>query len=179
MESVSALAEVDNDFQCPKEEDTVKLEGSPGCRPYRFLLVRCPRNFNHAQIICQRCYRGSLVSIHNYNFNYQIQSDVRFLNQGQVWIGGRVTSLGHYRHFYWMDGSSWNFAYWLPAIPGQYWLMCDPVYPRRPVAPNTLRHSTSLHLFLLSWPARSSEAPPSWQLPLHACLLPLFPHPPA
>ena len=31
VKSVSALEEVDKDFQCPKEEDTVKLEGIPGC----------------------------------------------------------------------------------------------------------------------------------------------------
>ncbi|XP_004389241.1 bone marrow proteoglycan isoform X1 [Trichechus manatus latirostris] len=117
VELVSALAEVDNDFQCPKEEDTVKLVGSPGCKACRFLLVRSPRNFNHAQIICQRCYRGNLVSIHSYSFNYQIHCYIRRLNQGQVWIGGRVTGLGYCRRFYWMDGSSWNFAYWAPGQP--------------------------------------------------------------
>ncbi|XP_004389242.1 bone marrow proteoglycan isoform X2 [Trichechus manatus latirostris] len=106
VELVSALAEVDNDFQCPKEEDTVKLVGSPGCKACRFLLI-----------ICQRCYRGNLVSIHSYSFNYQIHCYIRRLNQGQVWIGGRVTGLGYCRRFYWMDGSSWNFAYWAPGQP--------------------------------------------------------------
>ncbi|XP_042762643.1 bone marrow proteoglycan-like [Panthera leo] len=36
VELASALDEVDKGFQCPKEEDTVKLEGIPGCKT-------CPR----------------------------------------------------------------------------------------------------------------------------------------
>ncbi|XP_004471079.1 bone marrow proteoglycan [Dasypus novemcinctus] len=117
-ESVSALAEADKDFQCPKEEDTVKLVGSPGCKTNcRFLLVRSPRRFNRAQFVCRRCYRGNLVSIHSFNFNYRIQYSLRAYNQGQVWIGGRLTGRGRCRRFRWADGSSWNFAYWAAGQP--------------------------------------------------------------
>lgn len=42
------------------------------------------------QFICRRCYRGNLVSIHNFQFNHRLLCSVRGLNQGQVWIGGRI-----------------------------------------------------------------------------------------
>ncbi|XP_007952057.1 bone marrow proteoglycan [Orycteropus afer afer] len=116
-ESVSALAEVDSNFQCPKEEDTVKLVGSPGCKTCRFLVVKCPRSFDQAQITCRNCYRGNLVSIHNVVTNFQIQCSVSSLNQGQVWIGARVTGWGPCQRFSWIDGSCWNFAYWAGGHP--------------------------------------------------------------
>ncbi|XP_027967029.1 bone marrow proteoglycan-like [Eumetopias jubatus] len=118
VESASALDEEDKDFQCPKEEDTVKLENSPGCKNCpRFLLVRSPRRFSQAQCICQRCYGGNLVSIHSLHFNQQIQCAVGGLNQGQVWIGGRVVGWGPWKCFQWVDGSRWNFGYWAPGQP--------------------------------------------------------------
>ncbi|XP_060013681.1 LOW QUALITY PROTEIN: bone marrow proteoglycan [Lagenorhynchus albirostris] len=80
VESISALDEVDRDLQCPKDEDTVKLEGIPGCKTCRFLLLTC-----------QRCYRGRLISIHNFSLNHQIQCLVRQIDQGQVWSGCQVT----------------------------------------------------------------------------------------
>lgn len=43
------------------------------------------------QLTCQRCYRGRLISIHNFSLNYQIQCLVRQINQGQVWSGSQVT----------------------------------------------------------------------------------------
>lgn len=50
-ESVSALDQEDEDFQCPKEEDTVKLGDSPTCKNCpRFLLVRKARIFSRAQV---------------------------------------------------------------------------------------------------------------------------------
>uniref|UniRef100_A0A8C5ZVA0 Proteoglycan 2, pro eosinophil major basic protein n=2 Tax=Marmota marmota marmota TaxID=9994 RepID=A0A8C5ZVA0_MARMA len=117
VESDSALDVVDKDLQCPKEEDIVKLEGSPGCKTCRYLLVRSVKRFNKAQFVCQRCYRGNLVSIHNFSFNYQLQCSVRVLNQGQVWIGGRIVGRGRCKRFLWADGSSWNFAYWAAGQP--------------------------------------------------------------
>ncbi|KAI5238751.1 Bone Marrow Proteoglycan [Manis pentadactyla] len=145
LESVSALNELDKNLQCPKEEDTVKLAGSPACKTCRFLLVRSAFNFNQAELTCRRCYRGNLVSIHSFNFNSRIQCAVRGLNQGQVWIGGLVTGMargapapsgeplltpssaqlaadlsvlpGSCKRFRWVDGSSWNFAYWAPGQP--------------------------------------------------------------
>ncbi|XP_010992668.3 bone marrow proteoglycan [Camelus dromedarius] len=91
VESISALEEVGKDFQCPKEEDTVKVEGISGCKTCRFLLVTTALNFNSAQLTCQRCYRGRLISIHDFRLNNQIQCLARRINQGQVWIGGQVT----------------------------------------------------------------------------------------
>uniref|UniRef100_A0A8C5NWJ0 Proteoglycan 2, bone marrow n=1 Tax=Jaculus jaculus TaxID=51337 RepID=A0A8C5NWJ0_JACJA len=117
VESDSALDVLDRDLQCPKEEDTVKLEGSPGCKTCRYLVVRKARNFNQAQSVCQRCYRGNLVSIHSFKFNFQIQCSIRALNQGQVWIGGKIVGVGHCARFHWVDGSSWNFAYWAAGQP--------------------------------------------------------------
>lgn len=51
VESSLALDAEDEEFQCPKEEDTVKLEDSPGCKNCRrFLLVRRVRGFDSAQV---------------------------------------------------------------------------------------------------------------------------------
>lgn len=50
LESVSALNELDKNLQCPKEEDTVKLVGSPACKTCRFLLVRRAFSFNQAEV---------------------------------------------------------------------------------------------------------------------------------
>ncbi|XP_008051640.1 bone marrow proteoglycan isoform X2 [Carlito syrichta] len=101
------LDETDGDLQCPKEEDTVKLVGSPGCKPCRRYLLH----------ICRKCYRGNLVSIHSFSFNYRLQCSVSVLNQGQVWIGGRITGWAFCKRFRWVDGSRWNFAYWAAGQP--------------------------------------------------------------
>lgn len=51
VELASALDEVDKGFQCPKEEDTVKLEGIPGCKTCpRFRPVRKARKLNQARV---------------------------------------------------------------------------------------------------------------------------------
>nr|XP_006214218.1 bone marrow proteoglycan [Vicugna pacos] len=84
VESISALEEVGKDIQCPKEEDTVKLEGISGCKTCRFLLLTC-----------QRCYHGRLISIHDFGLNNQIQCQAGGVNGGQVWIGGQVTGFVH------------------------------------------------------------------------------------
>ncbi|XP_008834363.1 bone marrow proteoglycan [Nannospalax galili] len=117
IHSVSALDVMDKDFQCPKEEDTVKLVGSPRFKINRFLLVRAAKKFGQAQFVCQRCYRGTLVSIHDFNLNSRIHNSVRGLNEGQIWIGGRVVGSGRNKCFRWVDGSSWNFAYWAAGQP--------------------------------------------------------------
>ncbi|KAK2100441.1 Bone marrow proteoglycan [Saguinus oedipus] len=91
VESISVPDVVDKNLPCPGEEDTVQLVGIPGCKTcHRYLLVRRPHTFDQAWLTCQRCYQGSLLSIHNFNLNYQIQLSVSGLNQGQVWIGGRI-----------------------------------------------------------------------------------------
>ncbi|ELK17737.1 Proteoglycan 3 [Pteropus alecto] len=40
---------LDEDLQCPREEDTVKMSGGPECKTCRYLLVRHPRKFRNAQ----------------------------------------------------------------------------------------------------------------------------------
>ncbi|XP_041495580.1 bone marrow proteoglycan isoform X2 [Microtus oregoni] len=104
--AVSGQDMADEDFQCPKEEDTISLKGNPGCKTCRFLLS-----------VCRRCYRGNLASIHSFRINFQIQASLRALNQGQVWIGGRIRGLGPCKRLQWVDGSSWNFAYWASGQP--------------------------------------------------------------
>ncbi|XP_023363607.1 bone marrow proteoglycan-like [Otolemur garnettii] len=118
-ESISALDVVDKDVlcQCPKEEDTVKITGIPGCKTCRFILVNAARNFNSAQATCRRCYRGNLVSVHNYNFNSQIQSTLCTYNQGYVWIGGVASRRGACLRMRWVDHSCWNFSYWAWGQP--------------------------------------------------------------
>nr|XP_008509908.1 PREDICTED: bone marrow proteoglycan-like [Equus przewalskii] len=86
VKSVSALEEVDKDFQCPKEEDTVKQVGIPGCKTCRFVVVARAMMFSQAQYTSQRCYRGKLLSIHNLIFTYYIQCSARSVSQDQVWI---------------------------------------------------------------------------------------------
>ena len=50
VKSVSALEEVDKDFQCPKEEDTVKLECAPGWTTCRFIVVSTAMKYNQAYV---------------------------------------------------------------------------------------------------------------------------------
>ncbi|ERE69978.1 proteoglycan 3-like protein [Cricetulus griseus] len=104
--AVSGQDMTDEDLQCPRAEDTMSLPGNPGCKTCRFLLS-----------VCQRCYRGTLASIHSFSVNFQIYSTVRGFNQGQVWIGGRIVGWGRCKRFQWVDGSSWNFAYWAAGQP--------------------------------------------------------------
>ncbi|XP_023071373.1 bone marrow proteoglycan isoform X2 [Piliocolobus tephrosceles] len=106
VESISVPNMVDKNFTCPEEEDTIKVVGIPGCQTCRYLLFTC-----------RRCYRGNLASIHNFNTNSRIHWSVSALNQGQVWIGGRITGSGRCRRFQWVDGSRWNFAYWAAHQP--------------------------------------------------------------
>ncbi|XP_038621052.1 bone marrow proteoglycan-like [Tachyglossus aculeatus] len=107
----------EDDIQCPKEEDVIRLTGSPGCKTCRFVVVRKLLPFNQAKNVCRSCYRGTLASIHSYGFNYRIQRSVQCLNQGQVWIGGRRVGWGRCLNFRWLDGSSWNYTYWAACQP--------------------------------------------------------------
>ncbi|XP_058162364.1 proteoglycan 3 [Dasypus novemcinctus] len=111
-------AALDKNLQCPREEDTVQLMGSPGYKTRRYLLVRTPKRFRSAQNVCRRCYHGNLVSIHSFSFNYLIQSTVRALNQAQIWIGGYLRGWFLWKKFKWTDGSRWNFGYWAAGQPG-------------------------------------------------------------
>ncbi|EAW73738.1 proteoglycan 3, pro eosinophil major basic protein 2 [Homo sapiens] len=111
-------AALDKDFQCPREEDIVEVQGSPRCKTCRYLLVRTPKTFAEAQNVCSRCYGGNLVSIHDFNFNYRIQCCTSTVNQAQVWIGGNLRGWFLWKRFCWTDGSHWNFAYWSPGQPG-------------------------------------------------------------
>ncbi|XP_032139283.1 proteoglycan 3 isoform X1 [Sapajus apella] len=110
-------AALDKDFQCPREEDTVEVQGSPRCKTCRFLLVRTPTTFSRAENVCKRCYGGNLVSIHNFNFNDRIQRYTSSANQDQVWIGGILRGWFLWKRFCWTDGSPWNFAYWSTGQP--------------------------------------------------------------
>ncbi|XP_043827323.1 bone marrow proteoglycan-like [Dromiciops gliroides] len=116
-ELVPVQATKEGDNLCPKEEDIVHLTGTPGCQTCRFLLIRRLESFPSAQTTCQRCYRGNLVSIHNYSFNDVIYRTSRGVNQAQIWIGGRVTGWGRCKRFFWLDRSSWDFAYWAAGQP--------------------------------------------------------------
>lgn len=47
--------------------------------------------FFPVQKICRRCFRGNLVSIHNFRINSYLQQFTYGLNRPQVWIGARVS----------------------------------------------------------------------------------------
>ena len=42
--------DLDEDVQCPKEEETVRLPGSPECETCRYTMVVTPRTYNGAQV---------------------------------------------------------------------------------------------------------------------------------
>ncbi|XP_027834882.1 proteoglycan 3-like [Ovis aries] len=105
--------DLDEDVQCPKEEETVQLPGSPECKSCRYTMVRTPRRFKNAQRVCRRCYRGNLASIHSSSVNCLIHRLCVTINQAQVWIGGQLRC----GRFIWTDGSCWNFTYWAAGQP--------------------------------------------------------------
>ncbi|XP_068963741.1 proteoglycan 3-like [Petaurus breviceps papuanus] len=112
------VAEDDDNF-CPKEEDVVRILGSPGCETCRFLVVNKARNFRRAQTICRRCYHGHLVSIHSFHTNSRIQCSAKRINQGQIWIGAKVKGWFCRKRFVWTDGSRWTYSYWAAGQPGR------------------------------------------------------------
>uniref|UniRef100_A0A287BH63 C-type lectin domain-containing protein n=1 Tax=Sus scrofa TaxID=9823 RepID=A0A287BH63_PIG len=113
----SDQAALDENVECPREEDSVQMQASTGGVSHFYLLVRSPRTFKEAQNVCSRCYRGNLASIHDYRINSFIQNAICLRNQAQVWIGGFLGPLTRYRRFQWSDGSHWNFQYWAPGQP--------------------------------------------------------------
>uniref|UniRef100_A0A8D1IBA5 Proteoglycan 3 n=1 Tax=Sus scrofa TaxID=9823 RepID=A0A8D1IBA5_PIG len=46
----SDQAALDENVECPREEDRVQMQGSNGCQSCYYVLVRRPRSFNHAQV---------------------------------------------------------------------------------------------------------------------------------
>ncbi|CAO2596634.1 Proteoglycan 3 [Lemmus lemmus] len=108
----------DKDSTCPREEDIAHLQGSPGCKSCRYVLVRTPKTFDKAECVCRRCYRGNLASIHSYSFNFQIQRLARKINQSHIWIGGILKGWFFWKKFRWTDGSCWDFGNWAPGQPG-------------------------------------------------------------
>uniref|UniRef100_A0A8C0WJ48 C-type lectin domain-containing protein n=1 Tax=Castor canadensis TaxID=51338 RepID=A0A8C0WJ48_CASCN len=113
----SEPAALDKDSLCPREEDTIQMQRSPGCKTCRYLLVRTPKTFRKAQNVCRRCYGGNLVSIHSYNFNYYVHCLTSRINQAQVWIGGILKGWFLWKKFCWTDGSCWDFGYWAQGQP--------------------------------------------------------------
>ncbi|XDB57470.1 PREDICTED: proteoglycan 3-like [Capra hircus] len=105
--------DLDEEVQCPREEETVRLPGSPECKSCRYTMVRTPRRFKNAQRVCRRCYRGTLASIHSLSVNCLIHRLSVTTNQAQVWIGGQLRC----GRFIWTDGSCWNFTYWAAGQP--------------------------------------------------------------
>ncbi|KAM9767209.1 proteoglycan 3-like isoform 2-T2 [Dama dama] len=113
--------DLDKDVQCPKEEETVRLPGSPECKSCRYTMVVTPRTFNGAQTVCRTCYRGNLASIHSLSINTLIHRMAIRTNQAQVWIGGFIRGWCLWKNYCWIDGSSWNFtnwARWQPTFGG-------------------------------------------------------------
>ncbi|CAK6449378.1 unnamed protein product [Pipistrellus nathusii] len=102
--------DLDENFQCPRAEDTVEISGGPECKTCRYVLVHTCRRFAGARKVCRRCYHGNLVSIHNLCINNQLQSLASRSNQVRVWIGGRIK--GWCSRFRWIDGSAVNFSNW-------------------------------------------------------------------
>ncbi|XP_010831925.1 PREDICTED: proteoglycan 3-like [Bison bison bison] len=86
-DSESDPDDLDEDVQCPKEEETVQLLGTPGCKSCRYLMVQTPNIFRKALSICKKCYGGNLISIHNLLFDNCISRWARRINQAKVWIG--------------------------------------------------------------------------------------------
>ncbi|KAB0338986.1 hypothetical protein FD754_024215 [Muntiacus muntjak] len=109
--------DLDEDMQCPKEEETVQLPGSPECKSCRYRIVLSRRRFKRAQRICRKCYRGNLVSIHSFSVNSLIYRLAIRTNQAQVWIGGFIRGRLRCRRFHWTDGSCWNFGIWAQGQP--------------------------------------------------------------
>ncbi|KAM5225897.1 proteoglycan 3-like isoform 1-T1 [Hipposideros larvatus] len=110
-------SDLEEDFQCPREEDTVQMLGSHGCTNCHYRLVRTPKTFIGAEKVCRKCYHGNLVSIHNPYSNHRIQCMTKGLNQAQVWIGGTYKGWWLWKKLHWTDGSSWNFVYWALGQP--------------------------------------------------------------
>ncbi|XP_020938701.1 proteoglycan 3 isoform X2 [Sus scrofa] len=113
----SDQAALDENVECPREEDRVLMQASTGGQTCSYVLVKRRRTFKKAQYVCRRCYRGNLISIHNYRTNRFIQRWTSSRNQARFWIGGFIRHWNRCRRFQWSDGSCWNFQYWAPGHP--------------------------------------------------------------
>ncbi|XP_020938699.1 proteoglycan 3-like [Sus scrofa] len=113
----SDQAALDENVECPREEDRVLMQASTGVHSPFYVMVWTPRTFNEAQKICGRCYPGNLISIHSYRTNRFFQRWTSRHNQRLLWIGGYITYWHGYRRFWWTDGSRWNFQYWARGHP--------------------------------------------------------------
>ena len=49
-EAMESYPDALDDLACPKEEDTAHLQGTPGCKSCRYVLVRTPKTFYKAQV---------------------------------------------------------------------------------------------------------------------------------
>ncbi|XP_019329900.1 PREDICTED: FACT complex subunit SSRP1 [Aptenodytes forsteri] len=86
----TALEVREEDTRCPLESETrvLSFHDPLGATTFRYVIVPQYRTFYHAQRTCAHCYRGQLVSIHNYRINAWPQSrPPSRTNAGQVWIG--------------------------------------------------------------------------------------------
>ena len=65
--------DLDEDVQCPKEEETVQLPGSPECKTCRYTLVRTPKKFKKAQVY------GSEAAMRDQGWRDRVGFNVLFL----------------------------------------------------------------------------------------------------
>ncbi|XP_055000058.1 proteoglycan 3-like [Sorex araneus] len=105
------------DFERPKEEDTVQLQGTHRYKTFHIVLVNRPETFAEATDKCKRWYKGNLVSIHDLSTNYHLRYLASGDNQSHIWIGATVTVSYPWHQYKWTDGSLWNFSLWAPGQP--------------------------------------------------------------
>ena len=72
-DSQSDPDDLDEDVQCPKEEETVQLPGSPECKTCRYTLVRTPKKFKKAQVY------GSEAAMRDQGWRDRVGFNVLFL----------------------------------------------------------------------------------------------------
>ncbi|XP_054998800.1 proteoglycan 3-like [Sorex araneus] len=105
------------DFEGPKGEDTVQLQGTSGHKTFHIVLVNTPETFAEATDKCKRWYKGNLVSIHDLSTNYHLRYLASGDKQSHIWIGATVTKSYQWTQYAWTDGSIWNFSLWAPGQP--------------------------------------------------------------
>uniref|UniRef100_A0A5F5Q258 C-type lectin domain-containing protein n=1 Tax=Equus caballus TaxID=9796 RepID=A0A5F5Q258_HORSE len=105
-------AALGEDLQCPREEDTVQLSGSPGCKTRHYRLVQTPTTFWAAENVCRSRYRGHLVSIHSSSLNRRLQHMIKDIHQGQAWIGCYLLPMPLKPTCSWTDGSRCDYKNW-------------------------------------------------------------------
>ena len=63
--------DLDEDVQCPKEEETVQLPGGPECKSCHYRMVRTPRRFKNAQVYGIKAAMGDQGWRDRIGFNVQ------------------------------------------------------------------------------------------------------------